>query len=127
MPDFANLSRRERQIMDILFAKNGATVMEVCRMLPDPPTDMAIRRLMHILEEKGYVVRRKKGREYIYRPKDSKKNAGMKMLQHVLNIFYEGAIENALAAHLGTKEVNVTQEQLDHMIQLIEKTRKEGR
>jgi predicted transcriptional regulator len=113
--------------MDILFAKNGATVMEVCATMDDPPTDMAVRRLMHILEEKGHVTRRKKGREYIYRPKVSKKDAGMKMLQHVLNIFFEGGMDNALAAHLGKKCTNVTQDQLEHMLKLIEKVRKDGR
>ncbi len=127
MTDFAKLSRRERQIMDIIFAGNGATVMEVCRALPDPPTDMAVRRLMHILEEKGYVTRRKRGREYVYRPKRSKRNAGMKALEHVLNTFFEGAVDNALAAHLGKKEPKVTEEQLDRMIRLIEKAREEGR
>ena len=127
MTHFAKLSRRERQIMDILYAKGGATVMEVCRELPNPPTDMAIRRLMHILEEKGHVKRRKQGREYVYSPKQSKKRAGATAFQHVLDTFFEGAIDEALASHLTKKESNLSDEQLERMIQLIEQARKQGR
>ena len=127
MPDFAKLSRRERQIMNVIFAKNGATVMEVCRALPDPPTDMAIRRLIHILEEKGYVTRRKRGREYVYRPKQSKRSAGLRALQNVLNTFFDGALDSAVAAHLAKKEPAVSEKQLEHIIRLIEEARKEGR
>jgi len=127
MTQFVKLSRRERQIMDILYAKGGATVMEVCRELPDPPTDMAVRRLMHILEEKGHVRRRKQGREYVYSPKQSKKRAGAKAFQHVLDTFFEGAIDEALASHLTKRESNLSDEQLERMIQLIQQARKQGR
>ena len=127
MTQYAKLSRRERQIMDVLYAKGGATVMEVCRELPDPPTDMAVRRLMHILEEKGHVKRRKQGREFVYLPKQSKKRAGARAPQHVLDTFYEGALDEALAAHLAKKESDITEEQLQRMIRLIEEARKEER
>jgi len=127
MTQHAKLSRRERQIMDVLYAKGGATVMEVCRELPDPPTDMAIRRLMHILEEKGHVKRHKRGREYVYVPKQSKKRAGTNAFQHVLDTFFEGAVDEALASHLAKKETSLSDEQLERMIQLIEQARKHGR
>ena len=127
MTHTAGLSRRERQIMDILYAHGGATTMEVWREIPDPPTDMAIRRLLHILEEKGHVRRRKRGREYVYVPKRSKQRAGLAALQHVLDTFYEGALDEALAAHLAKKEPNITPEQLERIRDLINQARKEGR
>lgn len=113
--------------MDILYARGGATVMDVCRDLPDPPTDMAVRRLMHILEEKGHVRRRKRGREFLYLPKQSKKRAGVAAFQHVLDTFFEGALDEALASHLAKKETDVTPKQLERILQLIEQTRNEGR
>ena len=124
MRQFAKFSRRERQIMDVLYAKGGATVMEICRQLPDPPTDMAIRRLVHILAEKGHVKRRKQGREYLYLPRKSKRRAGVSALQHVLDTFFDGALDEALAAHLAKKE-DVSQDQLERMIRLIQQSRKE--
>lgn len=127
MPSSFRLSRRERQIMDIIYAKDGATVAAVRRDLPDPPTDMAVRRLLHILEEKGYVKRRKVGREYLYRPRQPKKRAGINALQHVLDTFFEGAMDQALAAHLARKETNVSAEQLERMLRLIEESRKAER
>ena len=127
MADFAKFSRRERQIMDVVYARDGATVMEVCRELPDPPTDMAVRRMMHILEEKGYVTRRKKGREFVYRPKQPKRRAGIKALQHVLDTFFGGAMDEALAAHLAKKERDLSEEELQRMHRLIEDARRAGR
>lgn len=123
MNSFSKLSRRERQIMDILYARDGATVAAVCQDLPDPPTDMAVRRLLHILEEKGYVKRRKVGREFLYLARQPKKRAGIKALQHVLDTFFEGGMDNALAAHLAKPEKGVSEEQLQRMIRLIEDAR----
>lgn len=127
MSHSAQLSRRERQIMDVLYAKGGATVMEVCKELPDPPTDMSVRRLLHILEEKGHVKRRKRGRGFAYVPKQPKKRAGTKAFQHVLDTFFEGALDEALAAHLAKKESGLTEEQLQRIVRLIKKAREEGR
>ena len=121
------LSRRERQIMDILYAHDGATTMEVWREMPDPPTDMAIRRLLHILEEKGHVRRRKRGREFVYVPKRSKGQAGRAALKHVLDTFFGGALDEALAAHLGKKESDLSQDQLRRIQEIIEKVRREGK
>ena len=127
MPGIPQLSRRERQILDILYAEDGATVMEVCKRLPDPPTDMAVRRLIHILEEKGHVRRRKQGREFVYLPRRPKKLAGIKALQHVLDTFFDGAVDEALAAHLARNEAGITEEQFRRMMRSIEQARKEER
>ena len=127
MADSAQLSRRERQIMDILYAHGGATTMEVWREVPNPPTDMAVRRLLHILEEKGHVRRRKRGREFVYVPRRSKSRAGQAAFQHVIDTFFGGALDEALVAHLAKKQSDVTPEQLQRIHKLIEQARKEGR
>jgi len=121
-----DLSRRERQIMDLLFAKREATVRQIQAELPDPPTDMAVRRMLHILEEKGHLRRRQEGREVVYAPAQSRERAGMNALQHVLNTFFGGAVDEALAAHLTDKEA-VTPEQLARMRKMIDQARKENR
>ena len=75
MSQMPSLSRRERQIMDVLYAHDGASVATVQQELPEAPTDMAVRRLLHILEEKGHVKREKAARGFRYLPKHSKKLA----------------------------------------------------
>ena len=76
MPEPTEFSRRERQIMDAVFALGEATVNQVVEAIPAPPTAMAVRRMMHILEEKGHLRRRESGREVIYFPRQTKDKAG---------------------------------------------------
>lgn len=123
----AHLSRRQRQIMDILYARGSATVNEVRGELPDPPTDKAVRRMLEILEDRGHVTRRKGRREFVYRPTQSKRKAGASALRHVLDTFFDGALDQAFAIHLGSKEPGVTEEELERIRQLIEKARKKGK
>lgn len=120
------LSRREREIMDILFAAGEATVRQIQTKMADPPTDMAVRRMLHILEEKNLLKRRKDGRKVIYAPRQSTKRAGINALRHVLDTFFRGSIDQALAAHLARKE-NVSSEQLSKLQQLIKDARADGR
>jgi predicted transcriptional regulator len=128
MPETTNLSRRERQIMDVLHSEAGATVATVQSRIPDPPTDMAVRRLLHILEEKGHVKRiGKEGREVIYAAAQSKARAGLAALRHVLNTFFGGAMDEALAAHLTSKGGMLTKEQSERIQKMIEAAKKEGR
>ena len=95
--------------------------------IPEPPTDMAVRRLMHILEEKGHVKRlRKEGREVIYAPAQSKARAGLSALRHVLDTFFGGAVDEALAAHLTRKDASLTDEQAQRIQQLIDEAKKQG-
>ncbi len=127
MTDFTKLSRRERQIMDIVYAKGDASVLQIQEELPDAPSTMAIRRMISILEEKGQLTRRKEGREYFYRAKHARKRAGAKALQHVLNTFFEGSVEQALATHLGRRETDVGDDEMARLIAMIEDARKKGR
>lgn len=127
MADFTTLSRRERQIMEILYAAGGATVMQVVGELPNAPTDKAVRRLLQILEEKGHVRRRKAGREFVYRPIKSRTRAGEQALKRLLETFFDGALDKAFAVHLGAKDSRVTDEQLSRMKEMIDDARKKGR
>ena len=118
MFDPSTLSRRERQIMDILFARGEATVRQIQESLEVPPTVMAVRRMLHILEEKGHLNRYQDGREVVYSPRESRKTAGSNALKHVLDTFFCGAIDDALAAHFARKE-EVSAEQLARLQELI--------
>lgn len=114
--------------MDVLHATGGATVARVREGLPEAPTDMAVRRLLHILEAKGHVKRLgKEGREVVYAPAQSKARAGLKALRHVLDTFFGGAVDEALAAHLTRKDAALTKEQAARIREVIEQARKEGR
>ena len=80
----AKLSRRERQIMDIVFAQGEATVNAVMSAMEDPPTRSAVRTMLRILEEKGHLLHRKAGREFVYRPTQERKHAGLTALQRAV-------------------------------------------
>lgn len=127
MPNPPELSRRERQIMDAVFALGEATVNKVVETIPDPPTPMAVRRLMHILEEKGHLRRRENGREVMYLPREAKAKAGRSAFQRVLETFFGGSLEEALAAHLLARKDSVSDEERERLIALIEHARTEGR
>jgi len=127
MPKPSELSRRERQIMDAVFLLGAATVNQVVETIPSPPTAMAVRRMMHILEEKGHLRRRRSGREVIYVPRESKGKAGRSALERVLETFFDGSLEEALAAHLHSRKDGVTADERERLIALIEQAKQEGR
>lgn len=123
-PEF---SRRERQIMDVVFAQGEATVNQVVQAIPDAPTAMAVRRMMHILEEKGHLKRRENGREIVYSPREPKVKAGRSAFQNVLETFFGGSLEEALAAHLHSRKDSVSNDERERLIALIEQAKSEGR
>ena len=127
MAKASELSRRERQIMDAVFELGEATVNQVVKAIPDAPTSMAVRRMMHILDEKGHLKRRENGREMIYSPRESKEKAGRGAFQRVIETFFGGSLEEALAAHLHARRDAVTDDERRRLIALIEQAKKEGR
>lgn len=127
MTDLSDLSRRERQIMDAVFALGEATVNQVVESIPSPPTTMAVRRMMHILEEKGHLKRRDGGREVIYVPRQTKGKAGRLAFAQVLETFFGGSLEEALAAHLHSRKDQVSVEERERLIALIQQAEQEGR
>src|SRR5262245_30779824 len=121
------LSRRERQLMDIVFARGEATAMEVFHRLPDPPSRTAVRTLLRILEEKGHLKHVQRGREFVYQPTQPRLRAGRSALERVLHTFFEGSLERAVAAHLADSSADLTAEELKRLADLISKARNQGK
>ena len=121
------LSRRERQIMDIVYARGEASAAAVHAGLPDPPSYSAVRALLAILVEKGHLKHRPQAGRYIYAPTRRRAQVGRSALRRVLDTFFEGSLEKAVAALLTGSDANLSAEELRRIGQLIEQARKEGR
>src|SRR6185295_5870209 len=111
----SGLSRRERQLMDVIFSEGGATAVEVLRRLPDPPSKTAVRTLLRILEEKGHLKHVLRGREFVYQPTQPRLRAGRSALQRVLQTFFEDSLERAVAAHLADSSAKLSAEELKRL------------
>ena len=122
-----HLSRRERQIMDIIHQRGQATAQEVLEHLPDPPSYSAVRAMLRTLEQKGRVVHVEDGRAYIYRPTLRKDTARRGALAHLLQTFFDGSTEQAVAALLELKGSKLSEAELDRVAHLIAKAQQEGR
>lgn len=127
MDEQNQLSRRERQIMNIVYAKGKASATEVWQGLPSRPSRTAVRTVLRILEEKGHLAHEKRGREFIYQPTRPRQRAGQSALHGVLQTFFDGSLEKAVAAHLAHPDANLSPEALKRLIGLIDEAReKEG-
>jgi predicted transcriptional regulator len=122
----AVLSRRERQIIDILYRRGRATAAEVMEELPADTTYSTVRTQLRVLEEKGHVTHEQEGQRYIYSPAVPRGTVRRSALKHLVETFYEGSVEQAVAALLGGEGARLTDEQLDRIQDLIKKARKEG-
>jgi len=125
-PADLNLSRRERQIMDIIYARGEASATDVLSDMPDPPTRTAVRTMLRILEEKGHLVHKKKGREFIYQPTRARTRAGLSALRRVVQTFFEGSLEKAVAVHLSDPKSDLSEDELKRLADLIRQARKKG-
>ena len=121
------LSRRERQIMDVLYGLGEAPVSDVRERLPDPPSYSAVRAQMRILEEKGHLRHRQDGARYLYRPTVPRSRARRSALRRVLRQFFDGSREELVAALLEDREGRASREELDRLAELVERARREGR
>lgn len=121
------LSGRERQIMDVIYARGGATAVEVMQSLPDPPSKTAVRTLLRILEQKGHLKHVQEGRGYIYQPSRPRLGAGRSAFQRVLQTFFGGSLEQAVAAHLSDSAAKLSPEELKRLADLIQQARKKGK
>ena len=126
MPDTASqLSRRERQIMDVIYRRGRATAAEVLEDIPDPPSYSAVRALLRLLEDKGHVHHEQDGPRYVYLPTVNRERARRSALTHVVKTFFDGSATDAVAALLDNDAMD--HEELDRLSALIEQARKEGR
>jgi predicted transcriptional regulator len=122
-----SLSRRERQIMDIVYEKGRATAACVLRRLPDPPSYSAVRAILRILEEKGHLRHYQDGPRYVFEPTVSRKRARESALERIVRTFFNGSTEEAVAALLDMSSPNLSDEELRRLGELIEQAKKEGR
>ena len=114
-----DLSRRERQIMHVLFRRGTASVTEIAADLPDAPSGTSIRTFLRILEEKGHVKRQRDGRKHVYRPAMSRARAARAALSGVLSTFFDGSLESAVAAHLADPSSELNSDELKRLRKLI--------
>jgi BlaI family penicillinase repressor len=121
-----NLSRRERQIMDILFTQGRATAAEVMAALPDPPSYSAVRAMLRILEDKGHVRHEQDGPRYVYAPTVARESAKKSAIRHVLSTFFEGSASQAISALLDEDGAKLSDAELDRLARMIERARKGG-
>jgi len=120
------LSKRERQIMDVIWRVGEATAVLVTQQLHDPPTHTAVRTFLRILEEKGHLEHRKEGREFVYYPTRPKQREAKSALRRVLDVFFEGSLEKAVAAHLAEPGMKLSSEEAKRLADLIAQAKKRG-
>lgn len=120
-----NLSRRERQIMDVLFQRGRATVAEVMERLPDPPSYSSVRAILRVLEEKGHVRHQQDGPRYVFIPTVAPETAKRSALEHLLKTFFNGSTEHAVATLLDISASKLSDRELDRLAGLIDKARRE--
>src|SRR5688500_18885595 len=121
-----DLSRRERQIVDILYTQGRATAAEVQAALPDPPSYSAVRAMLRILEEKGHVRHEQDGPRYIYLPTVARDNAKRSALRHMLQTFFDGSAEQAISALLDDSSTRLSDRELDRLARMIDQARRTG-
>ncbi len=121
------LSARERQIMDIVYARSEASATNVLGDLPDALSRASVRTFLRILEDKGHLTHRESGREFIYRPIQARKSVGRSAMSRVVSTFFGGSIEQALAAHLTDPKARLSDDELARLNKLIRQARKEGK
>lgn len=120
------LSRRERQIMDILYRSGKASASDVLNAMPDPPSYSAVRAMLRVLEEKGHVKHQEEGLKYVYVPVVAREKAKRSAVKHVMETFFNGSAEQIVAALLDVSSTKLTRDELDRMAEMIEKAKKEG-
>jgi predicted transcriptional regulator len=120
------LTRRERQIMDVLYRRTRATAADVMAELPGEPNYSTVRTQLRVLEDKGHVRHEDEGGRYVYAPAVPRHAARKSALKHLVETFFDGSAEQVVAAVLGGEASRLSDEELDRVSALIDKARKEG-
>ena len=127
MLELSQMSRRERQIMEIIYAKGEATATDVVEAMADAPTRTAVRTFLSILEEKGHLTHTKRGREFVFRPTQKRERTGQSAFGRVVETFFGGSLEKAVASHLSDPKAEISPDELRRLSALIQNARrKEG-
>ncbi len=127
MSSFAGLSRRERQIMEILYRQGKASAAEVRAGMEDAPSYSAVRAMLRVLEEKGHVKHQEEGLKYVYAPVVAREKAKRSAVRSLVDTFFRDAPEQVVAALLDVSPRRLTVQELDRMSEMIEKARREGK
>jgi predicted transcriptional regulator len=122
----SDLSRRERQIIDILYARGRATAADVQAALPEPPSYSAVRAMLRILEDKGHVRHEQDGPRYVYLPTVARDNAKRSALRHTLQTFFDGSAEQAISALLDDSSTRLSDRELERLARMIDQARRTG-
>ena len=121
------LSRREREMMNIIFRTGKASATEVMEAMSEPPSYSAVRATLRVLEQKGHVRHQLDGVRYVYIPTVNRERAGVSALDHVLNPFFEGSAASVVATLIERSKDRMTDDELDRLSDLIRQARTEGR
>jgi len=121
------LSRREREMMNIIFARGRATATEVLEGMADPPSYSAVRATLRVLEQKGHLKHQHDGARYVYTPTVNRDRVRLSALDQLLTTFFDGSAANVVATLIERQKGKMTDEELDELSELIEQARKEGR
>lgn len=127
MNTLQELSKRERQIMDVLYQMGESTVGEVLDRIPDPPSYSAVRATMRVLEEKGHVTHKQDGPRYVYLPTVPQDTAKQVALSHLLGTFFNGSVEAAVMALVQMDETKLSNNELEKLAARIREAEREGR
>jgi predicted transcriptional regulator len=122
-----DLTRRERQVMDILHRRGESTVAEIMADLPDPPTYSAVRSILRILGEKQLISYKEDGPRYVYFPAESTERTRDDVLEHVVNTYFAGSTEQAVTALLRMSDADVTEDEVNRLRDKIRRARQSGR
>ena len=125
-PD-ADLSRRERQVMDILFRRGESTVAEIMAEMPDPPTYSAVRSILRTLAQKKAITHREDGPRYVYLPATNPDSAAENALEHVVHTFFDGSAEQAVTALLRMSDAKLSDDEIARLRDRIRQARTSGR
>ena len=125
-PVTEDLSRRERQVVEILHRRGESTVTEIMQALPDPPTYSAVRSVLRILTGKGLIAHREDGPRYVYLPTVARDNAKRSALRHMLRTFFDGSAEQAISALLDDASTHLSDRELDRLARMIDQARRTG-
>jgi predicted transcriptional regulator len=120
MKDPMHLSKRERQIMELIYARSEATAEQIAAALPDPPSTTAVRTLLTILEKKGHLTHRKESRQFVYRSTRPRQQVARSALRRLISTFFDGSLDGAVAAYMSDPKTKLSPEEIGRLRQLID-------
>jgi predicted transcriptional regulator len=121
--NFQNLSRRERQIMELFFQKGNLTAQQLVELLPDQPSNATVRTLLRILEQKGHLTHSKSGRQFVYTTVTKHDSASRNVFKDMLKTFFKGSISNAVATFINDPDTNMTDAELAELEEIVRKAK----